>query len=57
MDKKVDRSLEIATQICVAKASSSSAVASGDTGEKFGEFFEAIYTAVLAIEKRDSTES
>ena len=57
MDKKVDRALEIATQICVAKASSSAAVARGDTGEKFGEFFEAIYTAVLAIEKRDSTES
>ena len=57
MDKNVDRALEIATQICVAKAASSSAVVNGDTGEKFSEFFEAIYTAVLAIEKRDSAEA
>lgn len=57
MDKKMERALEIAAQISVAKASNSSAPVNKESGQRYGEFFSEIYKAVLEIENQDSTES
>ncbi len=46
--------LNIATKICVAKASNTTLAVDGKNGEAMGDFFEAIYKKVLDIE--DSAE-
>ena len=53
----MERALEIAAQISVAKASNSSAPVNKESGQRYGEFFSEIYKAVLEIENQDSTES
>lgn len=42
--------LNIATKICVAKASNTTLTINGKGGEAMGDFFEAIYKKVLDIE-------
>ena len=51
MNRPEEKALEIATQICVSKASNSTIVQNKDGGESFGEFFEAIYNKVVEITK------